>query len=156
MNVGSIAFRGALRKFASGITIVTATLDDTYFGMTCTSFASVSLEPPLVLAALENDSHTLAAVRQAGLFAVSVLNNTQQWIARAFATPGPKPFDDIDVKVAGNGAPLIVDAIALLECSLEGITGGGDHDIVVGRVQWCDTNGGSPLLYYDRDYHSLS
>ena len=155
MTVGPDEFRGALRKFASGITIVTAAVDAAFYGMTCTSFASVSLEPPLVLVSLENDSHTLRAVTRAGTFAASMLNAAQEDIARAFSTPGPKSFDTIDHKLAGNGAPLVLDAIALLECDVVEVVAAGDHHIIVGSVQWCETNGGDPLLYFDRAYRRL-
>ncbi|MGH2735895.1 MAG: flavin reductase family protein [Actinomycetota bacterium] len=154
MSVGPEAFRASLRKFASGITIVTVALGDALYGMTCTSFASVSLDPPLVLVCLENDSHTLNAVTQARSFAVSVLGEAHEDLARAFSTPGTKPFHLLGGR-AEDGAPMADEPPAWLECSVEKIFEAGDHHVVLGLVEACGTNGNKPLLYFDRRYHRL-
>lgn len=154
MSVGPEAFRESLRKFASGITIVTVALDDDFFGMTCTSFASVSLEPPLVLVCLENDSHTLNAVTQARSFAVSILSDEHEHLARAFATPGDKPFHLLRRR-ASDGAPMADDPPAWLECAVDKIIEAGDHHVVLGLVESCGTDGRDPLLYFDRHYRHL-
>ena len=131
MSVTSEAFRSTLRLFASGITIVASHADGAPHGMTCTSFASVSLEPPLVLVCLERDSHTLAAVSASGVFAVSVLS-------------------------APNGSPILDGAIAWLACTVERNLEAGDHNVVVGLVEDCAFNSGEPLLYFDRAYRKFS
>jgi 3-hydroxy-9,10-secoandrosta-1,3,5(10)-triene-9,17-dione monooxygenase reductase component len=156
MVVGPQEFRNALRTFASGVTVVAASLDEQPFGMTCTSFASVSLDPPLVMVCLENDSHTLAAVDGSRSFGVSVLSDEQEEIARAFSTAGPKPFGEVGYKIAPNGAPLLHDAIAVLECEVSTIAAAGDHHIVVGQVEACEADRGNPLLYFDRHYRRTS
>jgi flavin reductase (DIM6/NTAB) family NADH-FMN oxidoreductase RutF len=150
------AFRDTLKLFASGITIVTATLDGVRFGMTCTSFASVSLEPPLVIVCLERDSHTLAAVSGANYFAVSILGTEQEDIARSFSRPGDKPFDEFPNHPAPNGASLIEGAIGWLACEVVSNVVSGDHNVVVGRVEDCASAEGPPILYFNRGYRRLS
>lgn len=156
MTVAPQAFRDTLKLFASGITIVTATLDGNRFGMTCTSFASVSLEPPLVIVCLEHDSHTLAAVSGAKRFAVSILGGEHEEVARSFARPGDKPFDQFPNRPGPNGAPLIENSIGWLACEVESNVVSGDHNIVVGRVEDCAAAEGPPLLYFNRDYRRLN
>jgi len=118
MGVGAGEYRDALRMFCSGVTIVSAAHDGRLFGMTATSFASVSLEPPLVLVCLEKESHTLEAVAAARSFAVNVLAFDQEEVARAFARPGVKPFDRVGYSAARNGAALIQGALAWIECDV--------------------------------------
>ena len=156
MSVTPEVFRSTLRLFASGITIVATHADGAPHGMTCTSFASVSLEPPLVLVCLERDSHTLAAVSASGVFAVSVLSEEQEIVARTFSEPGEKPFDDFPIRSAPNGCPILDGALAWLACSVERNLEAGDHNVVVGLVDDCAFDSGDPLLYFDRAYRKFS
>jgi len=149
-------FRSTLRLFASGITIVATHANGARHGMTCTSFASLSLEPPLVLVCLERDSHTLEAVSASGSFAVSVLSAEQEIVARSFSEPGEKPFDDFSIRNAPNGCPIVDGAIAWLACSVERNLEAGDHNVVVGLVEDCAFDPGEPLLYFDRAYRKFS
>ena len=156
MSVTSEDFRSTLRLFASGITIVATHVNGARHGMTCTSFASVSLEPPLVLVCLERDSHTLEAVSASGSFAVSVLSAEQEIVARTFSQPGHKPFDDFSIRSAPNGCPIVDGALAWLACSVERNLEAGDHNVVVGLVEDCAFHPGEPLLYFDRAYRKFS
>src|SRR3712207_4420530 len=110
MAVTAGEFRNALRKFASGVTIVTVSGDGELHGMTASSFASVSLDPPLVLVCLDRTSRTRALVAQTGTFAVNVLRNDQQETSRAFARAGVKPFGTIPHRAGANGAPVLDEA----------------------------------------------
>jgi flavin reductase (DIM6/NTAB) family NADH-FMN oxidoreductase RutF len=156
VSVTPEAFKSTLRLFASGITIVATRANGAPHGMTCTSFASVSLEPPLVLVCLERDSHTLEAVSASGVFAVSVLSAEQEVVARSFARPGHKPFDDFPMRDAPNGSPILDGALAWLACSVERNLEAGDHNVVVGLVEDCAFHPGEPLLYFDRGYRKFS
>jgi flavin reductase (DIM6/NTAB) family NADH-FMN oxidoreductase RutF len=156
VSVTPEAFKSALRLFASGITIVATRAHGAPHGMTCTSFASVSLEPPLVLVCLERDSHTLEAVSVSGAFAVSVLSAEQEAVARSFSRPGHKPFDDFPVRDAPNGSPILGGSLAWVACSVERNLEAGDHNVVVGLVEDCAFHSGEPLLYFDRDYRKFS
>lgn len=155
MGVSADEYRDAMRMFSSGVTIVTVACEQQLFGMTATSFASVSLAPPLVVVCLEKNSHTLEAVAAARTFAVSVLAFDQEEVARAFARPGLKPFDRVGYAKAHNGAALIQGALAWIECNITEIVEMGDHDVVIGEVESCETAARSPLIYFDRDYRAL-
>lgn len=156
MAVSPDAFRSALRKFASGVTIVTVAAGEELHGMTASAFASVSIEPPLVLVCLDKASRTLALLRETGAFAVSVLDAGQEEASRAFARPGLKPFSSIPHRLGDNGAPVLDDAVAVLECATYRVFEAGDHEVVLGEVSAVQAPGGEPLVYYDGAYRSLS
>lgn len=156
MAVSPDAFRSALRRFASGVTIVTVAAGDELHGMTASSFASVSLVPPLVLVCLDKSSRTLTLVAETGSFAVNVLRAGQQEVSRAFSLPGQKPFASVSHRLGANGAPVLDDAIAVLECATYQVFEAGDHEVVLGEVTAASAPGGDPLVYYDGAYRSLS
>ncbi len=155
MAVSPDAFRNALRKFASGVTIVTVAAGDELHGMTASSFASVSLVPPLVLVSLDKTSRTLSLVAETGLFAVNVLRSDQEEASRAFSQRGAKPFATTAHRRGVNGAPILDAAIAALECSTYRVFEAGDHEVVIGEVTASEVAGGDPLVYYDGAYRSL-
>ncbi|MFN2588066.1 MAG: flavin reductase family protein [Actinomycetota bacterium] len=156
MAVTAGEFRSALRKFASGVTIVTVAGEGELHGMTASSFASVSLDPPLVLVCLDQTSHTRALVAQTGTFAVNVLRSDQEETSRAFARSGLKPFATVPHRTGDNGAPVLDEAIAVLECSTRETFEAGDHDVVLGEVTAAWVADGDPLVYYDGAYRSLT
>lgn len=123
--------------------------------MTASSFAAVSLEPPLILVNLEKRSETLALVRAVGSFAVNVLASDQEDLARSFAASGVKSFSSIDYRNGSDGHPLIEGCIAWMECRTREITDGGDHEVVIGEVAATGSADGPPLIYWDRRYRSL-
>ena len=147
------SFRTTLSRFASGITVVTVAADQTMHGMTASSFASVSLEPPRVLVCLDKSSRTRSLLSDT--FAINVLSADQEHISRAFAGTGEKPFDSLDHEIGKNGAPLLHGALAWIECATSSIVDGGDHDIIVGDVTDCSSGDGQPLIYFARAYRTL-
>lgn len=146
-------FKAALGRFASGITVVTVDAGGTKHGMTASSFASVSLDPPRVLVCLDKSSRTRALLSDR--FAINVLRSDQEEISRAFAHTGEKPFTSLPHDTGASGAPLIQGCLAWIECATSSIVDGGDHDIIVGDVLTCRWAEGHPLLYFARGYHSL-
>jgi 3-hydroxy-9,10-secoandrosta-1,3,5(10)-triene-9,17-dione monooxygenase reductase component len=148
-------YKRALRKFAGGVTIVTVAEGERIHGMTASSFASVSLDPPLILVCLDKLSQTRSLVHASGSFVINILSSDQEEIARAFSLPGTKPFDQLSHRPARDGAPVFDGVIAWLECKTIRIVEGGDHDVIIGEVVACDANEGEPLLYYDQDYRSF-
>ena len=154
-SVGPEDYKRALRKFASGLTVVTVADGDEVHGMTASSFASVSLRPPLVLVCLEKTSRTRALVLASRTFAVNVLAEGQEWTARAFSQAGAKPFDRLAHRRGITGAPLFEGALAWLECGIAEVVEAGDHDIVIGDVIWCDAAEGAPLIHFDQANRSL-
>lgn len=153
MTVDPEGFRDALSRFASGVTVVTVAADATMHGMTASSFASVSLDPPRVLVCLDKSSRTRALL--ADTFAINVLSAEQEEVSRAFAHAGEKPFSSLPHEIGASGAPLIHGALAWIECATSSIVDGGDHDIIVGDVTGCASGEGHPLIYYDRTYRTL-
>lgn len=156
MAISPDAFRSALRKFASGVTIVTVADGDYLHGMTASAFASVSLEPPLVLVCLDKMSRTLTLLRDTGVFSVNVLGAGQEEVSGAFAQRGLKPFASIPHRRGDNGTPVLDDAIAVLECTTYRVFEAGDHEVVLGEVSAARAADGEPLVYYEGTYRSLS
>lgn len=148
-------YSAVFRNLASGVTVVTTLNDGKFFGMTATSFTSVSLEPMLVQVSLAKDARTHDAVRDAGTFAANILAANQETVARDFATP-QKERETITATHAGKmGLPLIDGAIGHFECRVTEMVDGGDHTIFVGEVVESAVEGGAPLVYFQGNYTTL-
>lgn len=148
-------FRTTMARFATGVTVVTTTLDSAYFGLTVNAFCSVSLHPPLILVSLDLGSQTYASIRRSGVFAVNVLTQEQEPLALRFARKdlSSKTFDDIPILVGETtGVPLFAEALARIECRVSHEYPGGDHALMLGEVVNVDYRDDSladePLLYY--------
>lgn len=150
------AFRQALGQFASGITVVT-TRDAAGQprGLTANSFCSVSLDPPLVLVCVDHRSEVHTALGQSGLFGVSVLHEGQEDWSRRFASGGPNKFVGVELQPGPQGALLVPDALAHLECRVKSNHAEGDHTIWVGEVVSLALSPGRPLLYHGSAYRRL-
>ncbi|MEU9112205.1 flavin reductase family protein [Streptomyces sp. NPDC048483] len=161
-------FRAALSRLAAGVVLITAHDPDDGprgedVGMTATAFVSVSLEPPLVMVSVRNDSRMDDLLVHQPLWAVSVLAENQRHIAGRFAMKGRISdrllFNDIPhVRGEAAGAPLIGGALATLECRTEQRVVAGDHTLVIGRVLAASVPGGDPgpLTYFRGKYRQLS
>jgi flavin reductase (DIM6/NTAB) family NADH-FMN oxidoreductase RutF len=140
MSAGTSAVAGpelrtAMGHFATGVTIVAATVDGEPRGGTANAVASVSLDPPLVLVCLRHGSGTLASLRTAGTFALNVLGHGQEELARRFAqAPPAERFAGRGWHHGRHGAPVLDGAVATLECAVHEVADGGDHAVVFGRV----------------------
>src|SRR5579883_2098038 len=148
-------FRTAMARFATGVTVVTTTLDHAFFGLTVNAFCSVSLNPPLILVSLDLGSQTYAALRRSSVFAVNVLTQEQEPLALRFARKdlSSKTFGDITIRVGETtGVPMFADALARIECRVSNEYPGGDHALVLGEVVSVDFRddhlANQPLLYY--------
>ncbi|MFE5600030.1 flavin reductase family protein [Streptomyces coelicoflavus] len=154
------ALRRVLGRFATGVAVVTAMTPHGPRGMTVNSFASVSLDPPLVLFAAARSSSQHAAFARPGPFAVHVLAEEQRAVSARFAAPGLDRFDGQEFVPGEDGTPLLPAALAVLECRSEQVVRAGDHDIVVGRVgratRAVDGPAVRPLLYYGGSYRKVS
>jgi flavin reductase (DIM6/NTAB) family NADH-FMN oxidoreductase RutF len=151
-------FRQAMRRWASGVSVVTARLGERLGGMTVSSFTSVALNPPLVLVALDQASATHALVREAGCYAVTVLGAGQHSLSDHFAHPftaEDRPFAGIPVFSLRSGAPLLAGGAAWFDCQVVGAHAAGDHTLFVGQVLQLQLGEGQPLVYYDRSYWRL-
>ena len=146
-------FRSALGTFATGVTIVTAMASDGKpYGLTCNSFASVSINPPLVLWSLGMYSQGLPVFQNASHFAVNVLGVSQQSLAARFAKASPNKFDGIDWKPGLGNAPLLPDSVAYFQCRAANRYYGGDHVIFLGAVEAYTYNRKEPLLFVRGGY----
>jgi flavin reductase (DIM6/NTAB) family NADH-FMN oxidoreductase RutF len=141
------AFRDCVGEFATGVTVVTAEHDGLPAGMTLNAFASVSLEPLLVLVSLGHGSRTLRATTASGRFAVSILQREQREVALAFSERGA-PFAAGQVERDREGYLTVRGAAAVLRCVVEQVLPAGDHDVVVGEVVSISHGGGEPLVFY--------
>lgn len=149
-------FRAVLGRFATGITVVTAAdTDDTPHGMTVSAFASLSLEPPLVLACIANDATMAPLLTQCSTFAVNVLNEHQEALSRRFSGPLDNRFAGVGYRAGELGNPILDDVLAWLECRIISRHASGDHTILVGQVEQAGVRDGRPLLYYRGGYAQL-
>jgi len=141
-------FRNALGTYATGVTIITAaTADGKPYGLTCNSFASVSLNPPLVLWSLVIYSQGMSIFQNASHFAVNVLGASQQALATKFATPSVDRFAGVAWTPGLGHAPILTDSVANFQCRAVSRYYGGDHVIFLGAVEAYAYNRQEPLLF---------
>ncbi|WP_331910083.1 flavin reductase family protein [Streptomyces sp.] len=143
-------FRRVLGNFASGVTIIAARDEDGPAGFACQSFASLSLDPPLVAFMVARTSTTWPRIARAGTFCVNVLGAEQGELCRAFAVSGADKFAGVDHAPAPvTGAPRLAGAPAWIDCTIRTVHTGGDHLIVVGTVEALGAEAeGAPLLFH--------
>jgi len=141
-------FRNALGTYATGVTIITAAAPDGKpYGLTCNSFASVSLNPPLVLWSLVVYSSSLTVFQNASHFTVNVLGASQQALATKFAKSSDDKFTNVDWTPGLGGAPVLADSVANFQCRSVNRYYGGDHVIFLGAVEAYTYNATEPLLF---------
>ncbi|MBC8145033.1 MAG: flavin reductase family protein [bacterium] len=151
--------RRALRRFASGVTIVTAELDGEQLGITVSAFASISLMPPIVMVSINNESPLRDAVITSEHFAVHILSDAQRSLAERFSQPVPssEKYREVAFILGPSGAPMLSDTLASIDCVLEQTIAIGSHMVMFGRVVYAEAAGKEvePLIYYNRGYRSL-
>ena len=140
------AFRNALGSFTTGVTVVTAMTAEGPIGMTVNSFASVSLDPPLVLWSPAKSSSRYGAFTGARHFAIHVLGADQDHLSAAF-TRGGNGFGGIEVRFNDEGVPVLPGTLARFECVEQAQHDAGDHTIIIGRVLRVAHRQGEPLCF---------
>lgn len=149
-------FRRAMAHLPTGVTVVSAPAPGGPLGATANAVTSLSLDPALMLAALDLGSRTLGAVREAGRFGVSVLGVGQEAVARAFATKAPHAEKWADVRWGERAAVPVLEGVPLwLACGLERTHDAGDHVILIGSVLELGGEGGDPLVFHGGAYGAL-
>jgi flavin reductase (DIM6/NTAB) family NADH-FMN oxidoreductase RutF len=144
-------FRAALGRFGTGVTVVTCNTGSGPLGITANSFASVSLDPPLVLWSPAKSSTRYPFFMAADHFAIHVIGADQAELCQAFAREGDA-FDQFDWERGAQDVPLLNNCLSRFECTKTAEYDGGDHSIVVARVTQVTTRDGAPLLFYSGRY----
>lgn len=158
-SIDTRSLRYALGRFASGITVITGTVDNVPTGFTCQSFNSVSLTPPLVAFCVMKSSKSWPGIRASGRFTVNVLSEEQQTISDAFAKSGSDKSKHVDWAAYPGGKTVIAKTLMWLDCSLHSEHELGDHFMVVGKVEemspvdWDSKK--NPLIYFRGQYRQL-
>jgi 3-hydroxy-9,10-secoandrosta-1,3,5(10)-triene-9,17-dione monooxygenase reductase component len=147
--------RTVLGSFASGVTVVTA-IGDEPLGFTCQSFASLSLDPPLVALCPARSSVTWPRIREIGRFCVNVLAEDQEALSGRFARSGTGKYAGLRWSPGPSGAPVLEGAVAWVDCTLWAEYAGGDHTVVIGNVRDLSPRPvRPPLLFYRGAYRHL-
>ena len=158
MNVSTTEFRTVMGQFATGVTVVTTLDDGRPLGITVNALSSVSLDPPIVMVALDRKRFIVPAIDESRRYAVSILAEDQHWLSDCFAGASVTPARDAFCGAAWHpgvtGLPILAGAIASLECDVMDRFAVGDHFLYVGRVTGLalDEPDAPPLLYHRRRY----
>ena len=150
-------FREVFGRFATGVAVITSAGPGGEGGMTANAICSLSLDPLLALVCFENQARTLPIVREAGRFAVNILSDGQEELARVFASklPESEKLEGVGHRFEG-GVPVIDGALAWAVCELRELIAGGDHTIGIGQVVAMGLGDGEPLLWYAGRYRAWS
>lgn len=157
-QVSANDFRRVMRCFPTGVTVVAVTdASGDPWGLTVSSFTSVSLDPPLVLVCIDRSSDTHDRITEASGFGVSVLATGQAGVASRFAVdPSEGRFDRISWRLGVSGYPVIDGAAAWLQCDLYEVLPGGDHSIILGEVRATSVSREPPMVYHEGAFCSVS
>jgi flavin reductase (DIM6/NTAB) family NADH-FMN oxidoreductase RutF len=160
MSLSQAEFRKAMGCFATGVTIITLDLEGEVHGMTANAFASVSLEPPLVLVCVDHSARTHAHLHAKKRFGVNILAANQRVISEYYARPvhvhghaeqeAGARFDR-----TAQGTPILHAALAYLECRLQSAQEAGDHTIFISEVEDVVVRNGDPLLFFRGKYRNI-
>lgn len=157
MTFDSLTFRRALGNFATGVTVVTARdASGANRGITVNSFSSVSLDPPLILFCLDREALSFDSLCAAERFAVNVLREEQHSLSVRFSMAAADKWEGVDYDLWPGGVPVLKGCLANLLCRRETLYEGGDHLIVIGRVErlHCAAEG-APLVYFQSAYRTI-
>lgn len=158
MSLDPREFRNALGRFATGICVITAEVEGGKpFGMTINSFASVSLDPALVLWSLQKNSECAPLFENITRYGINILSAEQQDVSNQYAKKGEHDLTEGSYRVGRTGAIVLNDAIASFECELEATHEGGDHLILVAKVHEMQSHPAErqPLLFFSGKYREL-
>lgn len=157
MTLDPAAFRHAMGCFATGVTIITVDLEGEVHGMTANAFASVSLDPLLVLVCVDHSTRTHAHLHAKKRFGINVLAEAQRSISEYYARPD-RTHEDAEAEAGArfvrtsHGTPMLEGSLAYLECRLHSSQVAGDHTIFIAEVEDVVVHGGNPLLFFTGKY----
>jgi flavin reductase (DIM6/NTAB) family NADH-FMN oxidoreductase RutF len=149
-------FRAVMRRFATGVTVVTTIVDGKPKGFTANAFSSVSAEPPMVLICVNRLARSHPLISQAGHFCVNILRLDQRALAERFASHEPvDPFASVPYAGAKTGSPVLEGTLAFLDCELAEEHSAGTHTVFIGTVLACGVRDGAPLGYFNAAYRDF-
>jgi len=160
MSVSQADFRRALGCFATGITVITLDSDNEVHGMTANAFASVSLDPMLVLVCVDQRARTHAHLHAKKRFGVNILAENQRPISEYYARPArthDRAAEEAEARFdrTAHGTPVLCGALAYLECRLHSAQDAGDHTIFIAEVEEVVVRDGAPLLFFSSQYRKI-
>lgn len=156
-----VGFREAMSRLACGVSLITTrSAEGRPLGMLATAVSSVTADPPTLLVCINRSASIHAELRANGIFGVNFLGQRNHDLARRFASSEAREsrFQTDDWRTAVTGAPLLGDALAVLDCRLDQVVEAGTHDVIFGRIeaiQLAPTVAESPLVYFGRSYSGL-
>lgn len=158
-NVHGDRLRTMMRHVPSPVTVVTAAQDDEKRGITIGSFASTSLDPPLISFNLARDAQMYPLIQAVDRFVVHLLSEDQAHLGNQFSLadiPADEQFKGVDCFLDASGTPVLKGAVTVISCVKRALFDAGDHVIVLGEVVALDDQPTRrPLVYYDRNYHAI-
>jgi len=160
MGVSQSEFRKAMASFATGVTVITVDYEGEVHGMTANAFASVSLDPMLVLVCVDHKARTHTHLHARKRFGVNVLAENQRAVSEYYADPNPDHrYAEREAKArfdrTQHGTPVLHGALAYLECRLHTAQDAGDHTIFIAEVEDVVVRAGDPLLYFRGEYRNI-
>jgi flavin reductase (DIM6/NTAB) family NADH-FMN oxidoreductase RutF len=160
MSLSAAEFRKAMGCFATGVTIITLDLEGTVHGMTANAFASVSLDPPMLLVCVDHGAHTHAHMHAKKRFGINILAEDQRKISEYYARPvhdHERAEEEAGARFdrTAQGTPILHGALAYLECRLQSAEEAGDHTIFIAEVEDVVVRQGEPLLFFRGRYRKI-
>ena len=149
-------FRDVIGRFASGVTVVTTSLDGVIHGATASAVSSLSLDPPMLLVCMNRQSTTGQAVLSARRFAINILGENQPDLAVRFASRNHDKFAGVDTQSGVGNVPLLSDALATIECRVVEEVMGGTHTVFIAEVDSAVAHSGTPLAYFRGKFGRIS
>lgn len=150
-----VDFRATMSRLATGVSVITTRSGSTPIGMTASAVSALSLDPLQLLVCISNHLYTRTAIAEHGRFAVNVLGEGSEHLARHFAASKADKFAGVET-IDDHGVPVLKDAIAAVVCDVAEALPGGDHTIFVGEVRYCEHKADSrPLLHFAGGFGAL-
>jgi len=158
MTIDNQEFKDALKLWASGVSVVTANSAEGEQGMTATSFASVSMDPPQILVCINESAETGAAILEDKKFAINILSATQEQVSNEFAggSSMQERFANVKWHKGNLGLPVFDNVLASMECDVVQQVRAGTHWIIIGEIKSTQSQGGEPLLYFNSSYQKIA
>ena len=147
-TVDPTVLREVMSSYPTGVAIVTSEFQGELRGMAANSFTSVSLDPPIILVCFQRSARTCEAAKRSGRFAVHILRHDQVETARAFVGRDARRFEVVPHSLDEHGTPILDERLALLVCSTYSVVVAGDHEVLFGEIERCESSDDQPLLFH--------